>query len=105
MSVKIERPSEKNLFMAIYKAREIDQDFILVEPEDVQYHKFFTKVDHGEITIDDLIRVSNYAKSLTTIILNEKPYTNTWFALNKEHNRVINFLEGKYFKEPIDKNK
>lgn len=93
--MNIGRPSEKNLFMAIYKATSVKtyNEEIYTEPEDVQYHKFFTKVKHEETTLGDIEQVELYKSNLykllgtgcisppPTLILDEIDRIDKWLLL------------------------
>lgn len=87
------RTSEEKLYYAVYKPSKPIKD---IEPlyEDNEVHKFFTKVEHRENTIDDVQEIRYWKNKLVTIRDKYEHGGTMWTMFNNELKRVVEFLEG-----------
>lgn len=90
--MKIIRPSEKALFMAIYKKNHGENIELGNVCDDYNSIKFFTKTEHGELTIEDVNQLQEWLVALDGLLLKYSLYTQEWFDVKKEHGKVVKFL-------------
>lgn len=86
------KSAQEALYQTIYKKNN-SIPVIEVLYEDSYDNKFFTKVEHGETTIDDIQEIRYWKNKLVSIRDKYEHGGTMWTMFNEELKRVMLFLE------------